>query len=97
MAGGAVSGALFLAYVLLGLAIAHYATRGAGWRSFALWALYAALLFINPVILIVALAGLVDTIWPLRRPPPLRGQGTGDRFEAAPLSRKLPCHLSPIP
>lgn len=69
MAGGAFSCTLFLAYVLLGLAIAHYTTRGASWRPLALWALYLALLFISPTILIVALAGLANTIWPLRRPP----------------------------
>ena len=70
MAGSAFSGTLFLAYVLLGLAIAHYTTRGAGWRSYALWALYLSLLLINPTVLIVALAGLADSIWPLRRAPP---------------------------
>lgn len=66
MVGSAFSGALFLAYVLVGLAIAHYTTQGASWRTFALWALYMALIFINPTILLVALAGLADAIWPLR-------------------------------
>lgn len=69
MAGSAASGALFLAYLLLGLAIIHHATRGTTWRPFALWALYLALLFINPALLAVALIGLADAVWPLRRKP----------------------------
>ena len=32
------AGPLFLAYVLLGLAVVHYVTRGRSWRPFALWA-----------------------------------------------------------
>ncbi|MGQ0672932.1 MAG: DUF2232 domain-containing protein [Hyphomicrobium sp.] len=67
MAGSAMSGALFLAYLLLGLAIIHHATRGASWRPFALWALYLALLFVNPTLLAIALIGLADAVWPLRR------------------------------
>ena len=78
MAGVAFSGPLYLAYVLLGLAIIHYTTRGASWRGFALWTLYVGLLFVNPAILLVAIAGLVDTIRPLRRPPKQEGLGTGD-------------------
>ncbi len=31
------AGPLFLAYVLLGLAVVHYMTRGRSWRPFALW------------------------------------------------------------
>jgi hypothetical protein len=77
MAGTAFSGTLFFAYVLMGLAIIHYVTRGAAWRSFALWALYAGMFIISGgVTLIVALIGLLDAVMPLRRnqqggqPPP---------------------------
>jgi hypothetical protein len=76
MAAGALSGALFLAYLLLGLAIIHHLTRGQGWRPILLGALYLGLLIspipapFNPVPLIVALLGLADTIRPLRRKPP---------------------------
>lgn len=71
MAGTAFSGTLFLAYVLMGLAILHYVTRGKVWRSFALSALYAGMLVISGAItLIVALVGLIDAIYPLRRAPP---------------------------
>lgn len=65
------AGPLFLAYVLLGLAVVHYATRGRPWRPFALWALYAALLVMNTIAsLAVALLGLAEAIWPIRRIPP---------------------------
>ena len=75
MAGTAFSGTLFFAYVLMGLAIIHHVTRGAPWRSFALWTLYAGMLIISGgVTLIVALIGLVDAIFPLRRTQP-GGQG----------------------
>ncbi len=40
-------GPLFFAYVLSGLAVVHYVTRGRSWRPFALWALYAALFVMN--------------------------------------------------
>lgn len=67
------SGPLFLAYVLLGLAVIHYVTRGKPWRPFILWALYALLLVMNSLsALVVALIGLTEAIWPMRQqlPPP---------------------------
>ncbi len=71
LAAAGFAGALFFAWVLAGLAILHYVTRGQAWRPFALWALYAALLvmgwFLAPL---AAMLGLVDAIVPLRRPPP---------------------------
>lgn len=71
LAGAAFSGTLFFAYALMGLAVIHYLTRGAPWRSFALWVTYAGLILSNGLaLLVVALLGLVDTIWPLRRSPP---------------------------
>ena len=75
----AFAGPLFLAYVFLGLAVVHFVTRGRSWRPFALWALYAALFLINTVAsLAVALLGLTESIWPIRRnqPPPPSPSGS---------------------
>lgn len=64
------AGALFLAYVLLGLAIVHFVTRGQGWRPFALWALYLALVALSSFVApLLAVLGLSETIIPLRREP----------------------------
>jgi Predicted membrane protein (DUF2232) len=63
----AFAGSLFFAYVLMGLAVVHYVTRGRSWRPFALWALYAALFVMNTIVsLAVALLGLAEAIWPIR-------------------------------
>ncbi len=73
LAASGFAGAFFLAYVLLGLAIIHYTTRGFPWRPFALWALYAALLFVNVwIAVVIAVLGLSDTLLALRQryPPP---------------------------
>jgi hypothetical protein len=67
------AGPLFLAYVLLGLAVVHYMTRGRSWRPFALWGLYASLFIMNTIAsLAIALLGLAEAIWPMRKisPPP---------------------------
>jgi predicted membrane protein DUF2232 len=67
------AGPLFLAYVLLGLAVVHFMTRGRPWRPFALWGLYASLFIMNTVAsLTIALLGLTEAIWPMRKvsPPP---------------------------
>ncbi|MBC7833084.1 MAG: DUF2232 domain-containing protein [Hyphomicrobium sp.] len=67
------AGPLFLAYVLLGLAVVHYMTRGLSWRPFALWGLYASLFIMNTIAsLAIALLGLAEAIWPMRKisPPP---------------------------
>jgi hypothetical protein len=69
--GAAFAGSMFLAYVLLGLAVVHYITRGQSWRPFALWGLYAALLIMNTLATLgIALLGLAESIWPQRKPPP---------------------------
>ncbi|MEI9902278.1 MAG: hypothetical protein WDN31_21805 [Hyphomicrobium sp.] len=50
-------------------------TRGRPWRVFALWGLYAALFIVNTIALpLLALVGLMEAIWPLRKlsPPPDR-------------------------
>ncbi len=74
VAATAVTGAFFLAYVLLGLAIIHFLTRGKSWRPFALWGLYAALLVLNTGLsLAIAILGLAESVLPLRArrlPPP---------------------------
>ncbi len=71
------AGAFFLAFVLLGLSVVHYVTRGTPWRPFALWTLYAALLLFNVWIAVfIALLGLADGAFQLRQrvfpngPPP---------------------------
>jgi hypothetical protein len=68
------AGPLFLAYLLMGLAIVHYITRGQPWRPFALWALYAALVIMGSLAsLALVVLGLAESVWPLRRmvrPPP---------------------------
>ncbi len=62
------AGPLFFAYVLMGLAVVHFVTRGRPWRPFALWALYAALFIMNTIAsLAIALLGLAESIWPIRR------------------------------
>jgi len=74
------AGPLFFAYVLLGLAVVHYITRGRPWRIFALWALYGGLFVMNTVAsLAIALLGLAEAIWPMRKPtPPPGGQSPPD-------------------
>jgi hypothetical protein len=67
LAASGFAGALFLAYVLLGLAVIHYVTRGSPWRPFLLWGLYATLLLASaPLSLPLALLGLAETFLHLR-------------------------------
>jgi hypothetical protein len=67
LAASAFAGGLFAAYVLLGLAIVHFTTRGNGWRPFVLWTLYGALIVFNIWIAIVmAMLGLAETALRLR-------------------------------
>ena len=62
------AGALYAAYVLLGLAILHFNTRGFSWRGGALAALYIALFVLNSgASLLIALIGLADSFYPLRK------------------------------
>ena len=66
--GSGFAGPLFLAYVLLGLAVVHYITRDRPWRPFALWGLYLLLFIVNTLAsLALALLGLTDAVWPLRK------------------------------
>jgi hypothetical protein len=67
LAAAAFSGGLFLAYLLLGLAILHYTTRGQPWRPFALWLLYGTLLVVNIwIAIVIAMLGLAETVLHLR-------------------------------
>lgn len=78
LVASALTGGLFLAYLLLGLAILHYTTRGRPWRPIALWVLYGTLLVVNIwIAIIVVVLGLAETVLHLRarvsaasRPPP---------------------------
>lgn len=82
-AGTGFAGAFFLAFVLMGLAVVHFLTRGKPWRPFVLWTLYAALLLFNVwIAVLVALLGLADGGFQLRQrafpngPPPPAGPVT---------------------
>jgi hypothetical protein len=73
MLGDAVSTACLAAYVLQGLAILHYVTRGYAWRGFALAATYTALLVTGVWgAYAIALIGLAEPISPLNRNGPAR-------------------------
>lgn len=62
------AGPLFFAYVLAGISVVHYVTRGSTWRVFQLSALYASFLLLYPLApLAIALLGLVDAVWPVRK------------------------------
>jgi hypothetical protein len=62
------AGPLFFAYMLMGLAVVHFITRGQPWRPFALWGLYLLLFIVNTVAsLALALLGLAEAIWPIRK------------------------------
>ena len=61
------SGAFMMAFALVGLAVAHALTRGSPWRNFFLSAIYASLLIFTPAAaLILAIAGLAETIFHYR-------------------------------
>ena len=73
------AGPLFFAYVLLGLAVVHFVTRGRPWRPFALWALYITLFVMNTFAsMSIALLGLAEAVWPIRKlnAPPDRPPNT---------------------
>lgn len=73
------AGTLFFSYLLLGLAVVHYVTRGRPWRVFALWALYASLFVMNTIASLgIALLGLAEAIWPMRKTPPPPGDRPPD-------------------
>lgn len=62
------AGAFLFAYLLLGLAIVHYVTRGATGRPFILSGLYLGLFFLNTwAALALAVLGVVEPLLPWRR------------------------------
>lgn len=69
--GSGFAGAFFLAYVLMGLAIVHFITRGKPSRPFVLWGVYLSLLVLNTwAALVIALLALMEPFLPLRRHSP---------------------------
>lgn len=76
LAAASFFGALFLAYLFLGLAVIHHVTRGHPWRAFALWGIYGAVIVFSSVAMpLIAVLGLADGIRPLRQTgaPPATG------------------------
>jgi hypothetical protein len=75
------AGALLFAYMMMGLAIIHYVTRGKAHRPLILWSVYFLLLIFNSwMAALIALLGLAEPISPLKRwrrsssgPPAKRG------------------------
>ncbi|MEZ5855258.1 MAG: DUF2232 domain-containing protein [Hyphomicrobiaceae bacterium] len=64
------AGAFIFAYVIMGLAIVHYATRNNPARMMILAGVYLALLILNTwAALVVALIGILEPLLPWRRPP----------------------------
>ena len=62
------AGAVYFAYVLLGLAILHYVTRGNAWRPLILWAVYFGFLVLNTGFsVILVIMALLEPISPIRR------------------------------
>jgi len=70
LASGVASAFLF-AYLLVGLAILHFVTRGTSFRGPLLGGIYLALILFNPLSgLLVALIGVAEPVSPLRRRKP---------------------------
>ena len=64
------AGALLFAYMLMGLAIIHYVTRGKPHRPLVLWGVYFLLLLFNSwMALLIALLAIIEPISPIRRWP----------------------------
>ncbi len=61
------AGAFYAAYTLLGLAVIHHLTRGAFWRTAALALLYTIVVLNLGMTLFIAMLGLADSLFPLRR------------------------------
>jgi hypothetical protein len=67
IAAGVLMGSMLTAYAVLGFAVLHAITLGARGRPFALGGAYAAVLVLGWPALIMALLGLADTAFDLRR------------------------------
>jgi hypothetical protein len=62
-----------LAFALVGLALVHVLTRGSRWQTLILSSLYSGAIFIPHISLLLALAGLAETVFGYRtagKPPP---------------------------
>jgi hypothetical protein len=66
LVASAVAAPFALAFALVGIAVAHALTRGSPWQGFILAALYVAVIFIPHIGLLLALAGLAETIFNYR-------------------------------
>ena len=80
LVGGVFAASLLLAYALLGFAVVHFVTRGIAGRGAMLTGLYfIVMLFSWPLLLVMSLLGLIETMLALRarvaarRPPPPPG------------------------
>jgi hypothetical protein len=62
----AIAAPFTLAFGLVGLAVVHTLTRGSPWRSFILAALYAGVVFVPHIGLLLAIAGLAETVFRYR-------------------------------
>jgi hypothetical protein len=70
------AGAFLLAYLMMGLAVAHFVTRGNPARSFILWGVYLGLVVLNTwAALIIAILGALEPILPWRRWKKPPGEG----------------------
>ena len=64
------AGAFLLAFMLLGLAVIHGATKGKPARPFILWGVYVALVILNTwAAIAIALIGALEPVLPFRRKP----------------------------
>ncbi len=70
MVGGIVSGALIVAYALLGLSILHDVTRPLGDRVFILSAVYLIVFVFWPASVLLAMFGVADSIFDFRKSAP---------------------------
>jgi hypothetical protein len=66
LVASAIAAPFALAFALVGVAVAHALTRGSPWQGFILAALYVAVVFIPHIGLLLALAGLAETIFNYR-------------------------------
>jgi hypothetical protein len=76
LAAGAFAGTYMFAFALMGLAVAHFVTRGSPWRPFILAALYLVFVIYSfPATLLLAIIGLGESLFGYRAaltrgPPP---------------------------
>ena len=72
--GTGFAGAFLFAYLLVGLAIIHHATRGLVARPFILWSVYLGLIVFNTWAgLLVAMVAILEPVMWYRRPDPSDG------------------------